>query len=82
MENVSTIVFHRFFMMTWLIALLFYADPEHDNNEDRDYEEDITMTQEELADDIRWEESPGVEVRAQESSKPVVPIRGWDIPYR
>lgn len=34
------------------------------------------MTQEELADDIRWEESPGVEVRAQEPSKPVVPIRG------
>jgi len=63
--------------MTWLITtLLCHADPEHDNDEDRDYEEDITMTQEELADDIRWEESPGVEVRAQEPSKPVVPIRG------
>lgn len=40
---------------------LYFILPDDNVERDRDrnyYEEDISMTQEELADDVRWEEFP------------------------
>jgi hypothetical protein len=37
-----------------------YGDVQ--NQEENFMEEDISMTQEELADDVRWEDSPGVSI--------------------